>query len=278
MRDRAANGRYAWTFDRGRDFARGVWVVDPLFMLDVVRERLKADDGGEPAREESYFAGARLHDPDLHAAAADDREQRAAARQRRAEATASNLGLGHDIRAALADPTAEQLDAVRQIACHLIAAQFRDVIAYGAGWTDRERQQPVGDSGRSEPRQADAIATAELQRALADPDPLRGTAQLVTRWAAAFVLDPDGVTKTTTLGADRMSRRLNDALPDGDHQLRAAVWSLMRPMLSPRLATLNTDAFLQGHECATTVDLTAHRRETTLDELDLDDDAPTMAA
>jgi len=115
LRDRAANGRYAWTFDRGRDFARGVWVVDPLFMLDVVHDRLEADDGDAPAREESYFAGARLHDADLRAAAADDREQRAAARQRRAEATASNLGLGHDIRAALADPTAEQLDAVRQI-------------------------------------------------------------------------------------------------------------------------------------------------------------------
>ena len=101
LRDRAANGRYAWTFDRGRDFARGIWIVDPLFMLDVVRERVQADDGDAPAREESYFAGARLHDADLRAAAADDREQRAAARQRRAEATASNLGLGHDIRAGL---------------------------------------------------------------------------------------------------------------------------------------------------------------------------------
>ena len=80
LRDRAANGRYAWTFDRGRDFARGIWVVDPLFMLDVVRERVEADDGDAPARDESYFAGARLHDADLRAAAADDREQRAAAR------------------------------------------------------------------------------------------------------------------------------------------------------------------------------------------------------
>jgi hypothetical protein len=277
LRDRAANGRYAWTFDRGRDFARGVWIVDPLFMLDVVRERLQADDGDDPAREESYFAGARLHDADLRAAAADDREQRTAARQRRAEATASNLGLGHDIRAALADPTAEQSDAVRTIVSHLLTGQFRDLIAYGAGWTDRERQQPVGDSGRSEPRQADAIAAAELQRALADPDPLRGIAQLVSRWAAAFVLDPDGVTKTAALGADRMARRLGDALPDGDHALRAAVWMLMRPMLSPRLASLNADAFLHG-ECETTVDLAAHRGETTLDDLDLDDGAPDTAA
>src|SRR3954470_2168024 len=41
LRDRAANGRYAWTFDRGRDFARGIWVVDPLFLLDTVREQLE---------------------------------------------------------------------------------------------------------------------------------------------------------------------------------------------------------------------------------------------
>ena len=68
---------------------------------------------------------------------------------------------------------------MRQIVCHLLAGQFRDVIAYGAGWTDRERQQPVGDSGRTEPRQADAIAAAELERALADPDPLHGIAQLI---------------------------------------------------------------------------------------------------
>src|SRR4051794_9115361 len=104
-------------------------------MLDVVREQLAVEANDEPAREESYFAGARLRDADLAAAAVDDREQRALARQRRAEATASNLGLGHDIRAGLADPTPEQLDAVRQIVCHLLAGQFRDVIAYGAGWT-----------------------------------------------------------------------------------------------------------------------------------------------
>jgi hypothetical protein len=110
------------------------------------------------------------YDADLRAAAAD-REQRTAARERRAEATASNLGLGHDLRARLADPIAEQLDAVRASCAACSRGSHRDIIAYGAGWTDRERQQPVGDSGRSEPRQADAIAAAELQRALADPDP-----------------------------------------------------------------------------------------------------------
>jgi hypothetical protein len=71
---------------------------------------------------------------------------------------------------------------VRQIACRLIAGQFRHVIACGAGWTDRARQQPVGDSTRTEPRHADTITAAELDRALADPDPLHGIAQLAARW------------------------------------------------------------------------------------------------
>jgi hypothetical protein len=167
---------------------------------------------------------------------------------------------------------------VRRIVCHQLAGQFRDVIAYGAGWTDRERQQPIGDSGRTEPRQADAITAAELERALADPDPLHGIAQLTTRWAASFVLNPDGVTRTTALGADRMGRRLADALPDGEGPLRAAVWTLMRPLLSPRLAALHTDAFVTDDRTETTVDLAAHRGESTLDDLDLDDGTSPAAA
>ena len=70
------------------------------------------------------------------------------------------------------------------------------MIAYGAGWTDPERQRPVGESGRHEPTAIDAIVDAELRRALAEPDPLRGIAALVARCGAAFVLDPDGVTRT----------------------------------------------------------------------------------
>ena len=54
----------------------------------------------------------------------------------------------------------------------------------------------------------DAIVEAELERALAEPDPLRGIAALVARCAAAFVLDPDGVTRTKVLGSERMSRKL----------------------------------------------------------------------
>jgi hypothetical protein len=116
---------------------------------------------------------------------------------------------------------------VGAIACHLLARQHHDVIAYGAGWTDRERQQPVGDGGRSEPRQADAIA-AELERALADPDPLHGIAQLLAGWAAAFVLDPDGVTKTTTSRSPRTTRpqppRRPEIAASRSDEREAATW------------------------------------------------------
>jgi hypothetical protein len=183
LRERARTGRYAYVHERGADFAAGIWVIDPVFMLDAIRAQLEASDG-TVAREQSYFAGARLDDRELLAAGEQDRAQRADVRARQIEATRSNLGLGHDLRAGLIDPTDAQLQALKAIVCHLLARHQRELIAYGAGWSDRERQQPVGDCGRHEPRQADAIADAELQRALADPDPLRAIAGLVARWSA----------------------------------------------------------------------------------------------
>jgi hypothetical protein len=277
LRDRAANGRYGWVFERGQDFAAGVWVIDPVFMLDAVRQQL-ADADGETAREETYFSGARLDDDELRDAAERDRQRRAAKRARHAEALASNLTLGHDIRAALTDPTDDQLSALREIVCRLLCEHHPELIAYGAGWTDAERQQPVGDTGRREPRHVDAIVDAELQRALEDPDPLHGIAQLIARWGAAFVLDPDGVTRTKALGSERMARKLRDALPGGEQPLRAALWAFMRPILSPRLVELNKDAFVFDGGVESSVDLDAHRADSDLDELDLGEDGDAAAA
>jgi len=267
VRERARNGRYAFVHDRGRDFAAGIWVVDPAFMIDLVHEQLQ-DEQTAPAREEAYFAGARLDDDELRDAAAQDEQRRAHARARQAEATRSNLGLGHDIRAALIQPGDAQLRAVRDIVCRLLVRHHGELIAYGAGWTDAERQRPVGDTGRHEPRHADAILADELQRALEDPDPLRGIAQLTARLGAAFTLDPDGVTRTKTLGSERMARKLRDALAGGENDLRAAVWELMRPMLSPALVDLNRDAFVIQDECETTVDLAGRHAVSSLDDLD----------
>jgi hypothetical protein len=77
----------------------------------------------------------------------------------------------------------------------------------------------------------------------------------------------------TAAWRSRMARRLGDALPDDDRQLRAAVWRLMRPMLSPRLVELNAEAFLATDSPETTVDLAGHRGESSLEDLDLGDEA-----
>ncbi len=277
VRDRARNCRYAYVHDRGQDFAAGIWVVDPAFMLDLVHEHIGEGDT-TPAREDAYFAGARVNDDELRDAATADEQRRAQARARHAAATRSNLGLGRDVRARLIDPSDAQLRALTEIVCRLLVRHYRELIAYGAGWTDPERQQPVGDTGRHEPRQVDAIAEAELRRALNDPDPLRGIAQLTARWAAAFMLDPAGVTRTKALGTERVARQLRDALPGGDNTLRAAVWQFMRPMLSPALVALNRDAFLKDEHVETTVDLDAHRAASDLDELALDEGQISEAA
>jgi hypothetical protein len=271
VRDRARTGRYAYVHDRGRDFAASIWVVDPAFMIDLVTQHLKEDNAG-PAREEAFFKGARLGDEDLRDAADEDRKRTQEWRQRQADATRTNLGLGHDIRAGLMDPQERQLHALRAIICHLLAHHYRELIAYGAGWTDPERQQPVADTGRREPAHTDAIVEAELKRALADRDPLHGIAQLTARWAAAFVLDPDGVTRTKALGTERMARKLRDALPGGEHPLRSAVWELLRPMLSPTLVELNRDSFVTDTHSGSTVDLQRHRGPSDLADIDLGTD------
>ena len=258
-------------FDRGQDFAASIWVIDPVFMLDLVHEQLGEKTDEAPAAEHAYFAGAKLSDEELRAAAAEDQKRRQAERQRQADAERSNLGLGHDINARLMDPTGDQLDALRRIVCHLIADHHREVIAYGAGWSDRERQQPVGDSGHYEPRHIDAIVAAELQRALDELDPLRGIAQLTARWGAAFVLNPDGVTRTKALGRERIARKLADALPGGENPLRTTVWEFMRPILSPNLAQLNRDAFVLDEPQQSTVRLEEHRGDSDLAELDRGD-------
>ena len=137
---------------------------------------------------------------------------------------------------------------------------------------------PIRDTGRGEPPQPDAILDGELERALNDPDPLRGIAQLTASWASAFALDPDGVTRTKTLGTDRVARKLADALPGGHSQLRAAVWEFLRPMLSPRLATLHRDTFVFDEQLETTVKLATHRSESDLRDLDLPDDTEPATA
>jgi hypothetical protein len=278
LRDRAANGNFAFRHDRGADLAPSLWIIDPVFTIGLVAEQLtEADD--RVAKEETFFGGSDIRDDEVEDAAEAERLRREGERRGQTEAAAMNTGLGHDIRAGLMDPTQQQLHALRALVCHLLVAHYPELIAYGAGWTDRANMQPVGDTARFEPRSIDTVVANELRRALDDKDALRGIAQLAARLGAAFVLDPAGVTRTKALGAERIAKKIRDALPGGEHSLRQAVWSFMRPMMSPHLVALNQDAFVVGEGAVSSVDLAAHRGDFALDDLDLgDDDEDTLDA
>ena len=51
VRDRARAGRYAYIHQRGQDFADSIWVVSPLFIIDLCHQQINADSRpGHPAR------------------------------------------------------------------------------------------------------------------------------------------------------------------------------------------------------------------------------------
>lgn len=271
LRTRASAGNFGYVHHRGTEFADTIWVTDPAFMIDHIRT-LMAESKVTNAREESYFAKATVDSDELAEVAkeaAKDKEER---RKREDAAIGSNLGLGADIGAALVDLHSDQLKAMRDFFVHLMIREFGEIIAYGAGWTDRQRQQPVGETMRYEPRSIDAILEAEKDRALNASDPMVGIAHLVSRFFAAYMLDVDGVTKTKALGSDRMMRKLREGLPGGNDPMREAAWAFMRPILSQHLAQMHVDAFVMDNGAAGTVDLTEIRGETDLADLDLGDE------
>jgi hypothetical protein len=270
VRDRAINGGYAYVHERGGDLDDAVWIIDPAFMLGLAEEAVSQAAEQDAHSEPSYFQTARDETASKARKEAATKAQAETLRQH--EAYGRNLALGASLSASLIELKPAQLEAVRQLVCHLLAERFSELIAYGAGWTDSDRQQPVGDTKRFEPRQVDAIVAAELDRALGDRDPLRGITQLVSRLAIGFVLDPLGVSMTKALGRKRMESHLRDALPGGDHPGRKALWELVRPVLSPLLVDMHKASFVTDTP-ASTADLAAHRASSDLADLDLGDDA-----
>ena len=244
VRDRARNGRYAFVHDRGRDFAAGIWVVDPAFMIDLVQEQIQ-DDGTAPAREEAYFAGARIDDDELRDAAAEDEQRRAQARARHADATRSNLGLGHDIRAGLIEPTdspapraqADRLPPARPPLPR--ADRLRRRLDRPRTPAARRRHRPPRAAPRRRDHRRRARARARRPRPAARASPSSPPAGQ-PRSCSTPPASP--APRRSAQSGWRASSR--DALPGGDSALRAAVWEFMRPMLSPALVALNRDAFV----------------------------------
>ena len=82
-------GRYAYVHERGPDFAAGIWVIDPVFMLDAIREQLDRQRRHAPRASRATSPAPASTTHELRAAGEQDRAQRADARARQIEATRS---------------------------------------------------------------------------------------------------------------------------------------------------------------------------------------------
>jgi hypothetical protein len=88
------------------------------------------------------------------------------------------------------------------------------------------------------------------------------------------VLDPDGITRTKTLGTDRMARKLADALPGRAEPPQSGRRGMSPPDVLPRLAMLHRDAFVFDERIREQRRVAADRGESDLADLDLGADAP----
>ena len=70
MRERAANVRCAYVASRGVDYADGIWVVDPVFLIECAFDELQRDDlPAAAAGEDSFFRSGAVKDDEMQAAA-----------------------------------------------------------------------------------------------------------------------------------------------------------------------------------------------------------------
>ncbi|MTD47186.1 hypothetical protein GKE82_23575 [Conexibacter sp. W3-3-2] len=225
------------------DVRATVFLTDPSLLLELLLADIHNTDRDRVGNE-AFFAANRVQDSDMAAAAQEEAAARAARRERRLRAARANHSLGQQIDQAAYEITDAQQDALRRLLCHLLADRFGEIIAYGAGWTLTAMQQPVGDTNSTEPKPVDTIVDLQLKQALAEPDALRGLTTLTMRLASAFVLDPDGVTRTKTLGSERISRKLAEIAPGGPGDIREAIWQLMRPLMGPHNVQAVRDEFV----------------------------------
>lgn len=243
VRDRAITTRCAWVHRSDIDREPMVLLIDPVFMIDLV---LDAAQGTKTPTEEPAPTPQAASTPDqgrsipkTRSGATGEPEPTTPDRKPSRSAVARNLGLGQDIAAGLLSLNEDQTNALRVVVCRLLASQYGPALAFGAAWTSRDRQQRTKHTEPHTPMDSDVIVALEVERALADPDPLRGIAQLVTRIAASVFLDPGGAITDGPLDADRMTRQTREVSVVADR----ALWELMRPMLSPAVIALHRDTY-----------------------------------
>jgi len=261
MRARVIGYGGAYELDRGAEFASGIWCCEPVLMLDILNEEIVK--GPQHAGDKrGFFSAAQIASEDMASAAGD----KSTLEQRKVAARLRNMELGQTVNAALVDPSNQLLHAVQKGLVELIASEYGDLLAFGAGWTNHDYQQPVGGTSRTEPKDQQVIVDQLVEKACADGDPLNGLAKMFSELAKAFVLDPEGLTATKALGYDRMEKRLS-AVRSQAPGLAQAVWDMIGGSLKEEEKSVWRDQLIPGEDNST-VDLEAANAEISLDEIE----------
>ncbi|MBJ7469706.1 MAG: ParB N-terminal domain-containing protein [Solirubrobacteraceae bacterium] len=246
VQDRAITTRCAWVHRSDIDREPMVLLIDPVFMIDLVMDAIRGakapTDAPAPTEPPAKpQADPSPSNPRTDADSTGDLDPSSADRRPSRSAVARNLGLGQDITAGLLTLSADQADGLRIVVCRLLASQYGDALAFGAAWTSRDRQQRTKQMAPYTPMDIDVIVALEVERALADADPLRGIAQLATRIAASVFLDPEGAITDGPLDAERVTPKTHEVAATTDR----ALWDLMRPMLSPAVVAMHRDTYAE---------------------------------
>ncbi len=98
-----------------------------------------------------------------------------------------------------------------------------------------------------------------------------GIAHLSARLADAFVINPDGVIRTKALEPSAWPASCVTRWP-AEGAADTTGWELLLSRFSPPRGPAH-DAFVADQHAASTVDLRAHRGESTLEDVDLGEEA-----
>ena len=207
------------------------------------RRRAQAgrDDTG-PAREEAFFAGAGLDDISSTGRRRADRARKQQAKLRHAEASRRNLGLGHDIRAGLIEPTPGQLQALKASSAACSPSTTATSSPTAPAGATRSASSPSATPPH-EPRHPDTILDAELQHGSRTPTRSEGSR---SSSPAGPPPSPRPRRHHPHQGARLRTHEPQAPRrpPQRQHRSARRRRALVRPRPSPALAAMHRDAFI----------------------------------
>ena len=260
-------------YDRGPDFAAGIWVIDPVFMLDAVRQQLADADGDARPRGDATSPAPASTTPTCATPptrTASGAPPSAPATPRRPPATSASATTSAP---ALTDPTDDQLHALREIVCRLLAAplprrdRLRRRLDRPRTPAARRRHRPprAAPRRRDRRRRARSARSTTPTRCAASPSSSRAgpprSCSTPTASPAPRRSAPSAWRASCATRSPAASSRC--APPCGRSCARCS------PRGSPS-STATRSSSTTGIE--TTVDLAAHRGDSDLDDLDLGDE------